>query len=249
MQRQTMLLQGFLIIASLASVIAAPFTLHELSDDHSLCSEATFHKDIPQATRTVEGLKDGSCSDFGFSVADGTQKIHSIPFLGEIAFANFKRSTMDVFMLNAKAYLSAFASRKPKQPVSGPVAASAQPLQQQQQQFLPKVSAVHVPKDFFTSVQADALHNIKILVKQSEIQSAELSLAPLNMYKISGGECMQPHVSQTFKHAVMEFGGMSEGSCSTKGFTLAEDDKATMQIPVIGVVTVSTFRKPLQIAV
>jgi hypothetical protein len=243
-----MLLQGFLIIASLASVIAAPFTLHELSDDHSLCSEATFHKDIPQATRTVEGLKDGSCSDLGFSVADGTQKIHSIPFLGEIAFANFKRSTLDAFMLNAKAYLNLFASRTPKQPVSRPVAARAQPLQQQQQ-FLPKVSTVQVPKDFYTSVQADALQNTKTNVKQSEVQSTELSLAPLNMYKISDGECMQPHVSQTFKHAVMEFGGMSEGSCSTKGFTLAEDNKATMQIPVIGVVTVSTFRKPLQIAV
>jgi len=159
----------------------------------------------------------------------------------------FKKSTLDAFF-NAKAYLSLFASRKPKQPASRPVAARAQPLQQQQQ-FLPKVSAVQVPKDFYTSVQADAMQNTKISVKQSEIQSAELSLAPLNMYKISDGECMQPHVSQTFKHAVKEFGGMSEGSCSTKGFTLAEDNKATMQIPVIGVVTVSTFRKPLQIAV
>jgi len=81
-------------------------------------------------------------------------------------------------------------------------------------------------------------------------EPAEFSLAQtllgddtVTLYKVSGDECGQATLASKYASYAEKFAGLSEGTCSAKGYTVA-DGTQTLKVPVLGTVVVSKFKKP-----
>jgi len=78
--------------------------VYKISGD--VCSEATIdHQDRKAAFHSL-GLTEGTCSDQGFTVEDGTKETLSMPFLGSVTFTKVRKSAWEASMLKAYAFIS-----------------------------------------------------------------------------------------------------------------------------------------------
>jgi len=63
------------------------------------------------------------------------------------------------------------------------------------------------------------------------------------LYKISDGECGQATLDSKYATYAEKFAGLSEGTCAAQGYTKS-DGTQTLQVPVLGGITISKFTKP-----
>lgn len=93
------------LLAAPTSVLADIVRMYKISGD--VCSEAAIdHQDRKAAFHSL-GLTEGTCSDQGFTVEDGTKETLSMPFLGSVTFKKVRKSTFEASMLKAYAFISA----------------------------------------------------------------------------------------------------------------------------------------------
>merc|ERR1712195_406028 len=62
------------------------------------------------------------------------------------------------------------------------------------------------------------------------------------LYKISSGECGQATLDSKYASYAEKFAGLSEGSCTAQGYTVA-DGTQTLKVPVLGDITIAKFKK------
>lgn len=72
---------------------------------------------------------------------------------------------------------------------------------------------------------------------------AEVSASTKTFYKIDGAECGQSTVASKYAVYAKQFGGLTEGTCASVGYT-KKTGSQTVAVPVIGSVTVETYTKP-----
>ena len=65
----------------------------------------------------------------------------------------------------------------------------------------------------------------------------------VTLYKVDGDECGQSTLDSKYKSYAEQFGGLKVGECKDVGYTKSTG-KQTVEVPVIGSVTVETFVKP-----
>lgn len=62
------------------------------------------------------------------------------------------------------------------------------------------------------------------------------------LYKISDGMCGQATLDEKYAKYAKKFAGLSDGTCSSQGYTVAAGTKS-LNVPVLGKITVSMFKK------
>jgi len=72
--------------------------------------------------------------------------------------------------------------------------------------------------------------------------STELANTQTTVYKISSGECGQATLDPKYASYADKFAGLSEGSCTAQGYTVA-DGTQTLKVPVLGDITIAKFKK------
>ena len=76
-------------VTVLASAVGGDdVTLYKFSGDE--CGQATLDKKYESYAVKFAGLKEGTCSGVGYSVADGTKTL-KVPVLGDITIKKFKK--------------------------------------------------------------------------------------------------------------------------------------------------------------
>jgi hypothetical protein len=78
---------------------ASDVTLYKISG--SECGQATLDSKYASYAIKFAGLKEGTCADQGYTVADGTQSL-KVPVLGSISIAKFKKSSVAPFNAQAE---------------------------------------------------------------------------------------------------------------------------------------------------
>jgi cathepsin L len=64
----------------------------------------------------------------------------------------------------------------------------------------------------------------------------------VTLYKVSNDECGEATLDAKYEKQAEQFAGLTEGTCSSVGYTVAAGTK-TLTVPVVGQVTVSVFKK------
>jgi len=77
---------------------------------------------------------------------------------------------------------------------------------------------------------------------QAQATVTELAGNETTLYKISSGECGQATLDSKYASYAEKFAGLSEGSCTTQGYTVA-DGTQTLKVPVLGDITIAKFKK------
>ena len=70
-----------------------------------------------------------------------------------------------------------------------------------------------------------------------------LADTPVDLYKISNGECGQAEIAAKYEKPAETFAGLKEETCASVGYTHADGTK-DLNVPVIGDIKISLFTKP-----
>eukprot|EP00929_Paragymnodinium_shiwhaense_P110232 TRINITY_DN7706_c0_g1_i1.p1 TRINITY_DN7706_c0_g1~~TRINITY_DN7706_c0_g1_i1.p1 ORF type:complete len:615 (-),score=187.49 TRINITY_DN7706_c0_g1_i1:537-2381(-) len=78
---------------------------------------------------------------------------------------------------------------------------------------------------------------------EDEAMLAALADDMETLYKIADGKCGQATLSKKYAPYAAKFAGLQEGKCADQGYTVSAGEK-TINVPVLGKITVDTFTKP-----
>jgi hypothetical protein len=213
-----------MILALFATVVAAPITMHKISDGECL-EMAIDQKDAIDQMTMFAGVTVGSCASKGFFEQHGTKTL-TLPFVGEVVCKRMLKPIAKASILKADAFL-------PVMPFSASTALKA-------------VKADRPPVDDSWDQEKlskfDQTSVFSTAVKRPEIPVTQ-DIFRVGMYKLNGDDCLQMRVPLLFKPAAMDFGGFKEGSCHSLGFTESGSTKRQIIAGVPAPLKVQTFSR------
>jgi hypothetical protein len=248
--------------------------MYKVSSSHDRCSETKIDQQYETHAIRFGGLARGTCSENGFTVKDGTHTTHMIAVIGPVTLTNMKRSVIGEATSKLEAYVSQLwgrgnalrgSSLRPSyrdKPIDdgGSVLDDWEahgagshdghfwvpaPFQS------PGGEGEAWPETWEEPQAVKPLDTIPLWRPSAERKpsyrapSRAEPQSTMTMYRILGAECTERRMDNQSEATVLELLDMRIGACKDQGFTL-DDGIGPMDIPVLGSLIVSKFRRPTE---